>query len=44
MAYKYRLCAFSPGVKWLQDREGVFWVNPVYFGEFILHLYSLEKK
>ncbi len=40
---KYRLCAFSPGVKWIRDREGVYWVNREYLEEF-LHLYCLDEK
>jgi len=32
---KYRLCAFSEGVKWLQDQWGVYWVNPQFLDEFM---------
>ncbi len=39
---KYRLWSFSPGVKWLLDREGVYWVNRMYFAEF-KDLYFPEK-
>lgn len=40
---EYRLCGFTPRVKWLQDQWGVYWVNPAYLDEF-LELYGIEKK
>lgn len=32
---EYRLCVFTEWVKWVQDREGVYWVNPTYLDEFL---------
>ena len=40
---KYRLCAFSPVVKWIRDREGVYWVNSEHLEEF-LRIYCPDKK
>jgi len=40
---EYRLWTFSRCVKWVRDREGVYWVNREYLAEF-LHLYCLDKK
>lgn len=32
---EYQLCNFTAGVKWVQDREGIYWVNPEYLDEFL---------
>jgi hypothetical protein len=32
---EYRLWTFSPAVKWVLDREGVYWVNSEYIDEFL---------
>lgn len=40
---EYRLCALSSRVKWIRDREGVYWVNRDYLEEF-LRLYRLDEK
>jgi hypothetical protein len=40
---EYRLGKFSPAVRWIRDREGVYWVNSEYLDEF-LRLYFPDEK
>lgn len=37
---EYQVCEFTELVRWVQDRDGVYWVNPKYLDEF-LELYDL---
>lgn len=41
---EYRLCVFSEQIRWVQDREGVYWVNPLYLEEFCELFASLALK